>query len=396
MKKNLFVLTLSLCLLPFTASSADLANGKAINKNCALCHGLYGQGASGKLSPRLAGLPQEYLEKALKDYRSGARQNYMMLKTAALDKSSDKDIEDISAYLASIDLSKFDDFDIEHYGGDVDAGKEMYKDDCKTCHARDGFGKPKKEAPPLAGQHHEYLFQSVKMFQSKVRPHDNDPEDETFDDYSDKDISNIFAYVATLDNKKFEENAKFVPPQIEAKRAMVAAAKPAEPVKPAAPEAPGQVAKAASGKKVESQGGLKITDITQTVAQMALEDGVSVDDAVQAMLSKASDLNLKLVGEQHVSKELESRGVDTPHLSIFQFCDPMDARTMILSNPVFASYMPCRISLVEDENNKMWLMMLNLDMLINNDLLDSKVVDTAIRVNSAMLEVMVAGATGDF
>ncbi len=69
---------------------------------------------------------------------------------------------------------------------------------------------------------------------------------------------------------------------------------------------------------------------------------------------------------------------------------------MVISNPVFSSYMPCRISVVEDKEGKTWLMMLNLDMLIDSELLPSEVVDTAIKVNQQMLDIMVAGATGEF
>lgn len=393
MRKPLLFLVLSLVLFSYSAHAVDLHNGAAINKNCALCHGLYGQGASGKLSPRLAGFPKEYLEKALKDYRSGVRRNDMMMKTAALGEMSDKDIADISAYLALMDVSKDSSYNIETYSGDVKKGKDLYKSDCKTCHGSDGFGKPRKEAPPLAGQHHEYLFQSIAMFKSKLRDHDNDPEDETFDEYTDVDVTNILAYIATLDDVRFDKTAgyKFIPPAIKAKRNFVVVATKSEDSKES-----DKTAKPEEGKGTNQDSGLQITDITQTVAQMGLEEGVTKDDAIEAMLSKAVELNLKLVGQQNVSKELEARGVKTPYLAIFQFCDPMDARSMIMSNPVFASYMPCRISLVEDQKGKLWLMMLNLDMLVNNDLLDPKVIDTAIRVNSSMLEIMVAGSTGEF
>ncbi|CAA6802395.1 MAG: Unknown protein [uncultured Thiotrichaceae bacterium] len=390
MKKSLITLLLPFIMLPGISQAADLANGKSLNKNCALCHGTHGQGASGKLSPRLAGLPKEYLIKALEDYRSGKRQNYMMMKTAALDTISDKDIEDVSAYLSAIEIKKDPAFDIIQPTGDPEEGKDTFKGDCKSCHGRDGFGKPKKGAPPLAGQHHEYLFQSFKMFQSKLRHHDNDIEDETFDDLTDKDLTNITAYIATLDNKKFDTTGatKIKVPDVVAKRAVPAAPAPVI----AAASANSAPAKA----PVKKNPGLQVQDITQTVAQMQLEEGVTPEDAIQAMLSKATEINFKVVGQQHVSKELEARGVETPFLSIMQFCDPMDAREMIINNPIFASYMPCRISVVEDKDNKTWLMMLNLDMLINSELLDTKVVDTAIRVNSALLEIMVAGATGDF
>jgi uncharacterized protein (DUF302 family) len=151
-------------------------------------------------------------------------------------------------------------------------------------------------------------------------------------------------------------------------------------------------APATSGKA----GGLQISDIAQTVAQMEVKKGLKPDDAIQAMLSKAAELNMKLVGQQFVSKELEERGQKSPYLTILQFCDPDDAKTMVVHNPIYASYMPCRIAMVEDKEGNLWLMMLSLDMLINSDLLPPEVVEIAIRVNQTMLEIMVAGATGEF
>lgn len=372
--KKILLLPL-LLLLPFGAiQAADLARGAQINKTCALCHGNYGQGASGRLAPRLAGMPKEYLIKATKDYVSGVRKNPLMIRTTGLDKMSDQEIEDVSSYLASLDIASDRRFEIVHrFAGSVDKGKELYNDECKFCHARDGYGKPKKDAPPLAGQHSEYVFQSMKMFQAKYRIHDNDPDDDTFNEYSDPQIMDIAAYLATLDDKKIIAGKRFVPPRIRMAKA------PTRPVRPK-----------------RAQRGLRITDITQTVAQMPLNEGVSIDDAIDAMMSRAVELNLKLVGRQEVSKELEARGVDTPYLSIFQFCNPMDARVMIMSNPIFSSYMPCRISLVEDRQGKLQLMMLNLDILINSELVPQEVLDVAIRVNRGMLDIMMAGATGEF
>lgn len=352
---------------PIVSMAANLANGEKINKSCALCHGIYGQGAPGKLSPRIAGLPKEYLIKAIKEYRDGTRKYGLMVYTSQLDKATDADIEDVSAYLASIDLSSDERFNVSSTIGNEKAGRKLYKKECKSCHARDGYGKPNKEAPPLAGQHASYLFTTMKNFQSKVRIHDNDPEDDTFEDYEDDELTDIMAYVASLDDSKVVAGYKFVLPEFTA------------PV----------VAEAGADAT------LQISDIQQTVVKMALEDGVSQEDAIVSMNSKAAELNLKLVGEQYVSKELESRGVDSPYLSIHQFCNPMDARLMIIANPIFSSYMPCRISIVEDANGKTWLMMLNLDMLINSKLLPNEVIETAVKVNQQMLDIMVAGAKGD-
>ncbi|MEW8068824.1 MAG: DUF302 domain-containing protein [Candidatus Thiodiazotropha sp.] len=141
---------------------------------------------------------------------------------------------------------------------------------------------------------------------------------------------------------------------------------------------------------------INITDIKQTVVQMSVKDGVTRDDAVQALMSRAAEINLKYVARQQVSKELEARGLKTPYLDIFQFCNPEDARKMIIHDPIYAAYMPCRIAMVEDKDGQLWLMMLNLDMLINSELLPPELTEIAIRVNQAMLDVMVAGATGEF
>ena len=141
---------------------------------------------------------------------------------------------------------------------------------------------------------------------------------------------------------------------------------------------------------------VQMFDINQTVIKMALGDGISGDDAVDAMLSTAAELNMKMVGHQNVSKELQARGIDTPRLEIFQFCNPEDAVKMVKFNTIYAAYMPCRISLVEDSDGKIWLEMLNLDMIINAYPLPPELQAIAITINGTMLSILTAGATGAF
>lgn len=64
---NRMFLMAGLLFIPMLTNAADLANGERMSRSCALCHGLYGQGTPGRLSPRLAGMPAEYLVKATKD-----------------------------------------------------------------------------------------------------------------------------------------------------------------------------------------------------------------------------------------------------------------------------------------------------------------------------------------
>lgn len=347
--------------------AADMVNGQRINKSCALCHGSFGQGASGGLSPRIAGLPKQYIIKTMKDYVEGKRTYPAMVQVSKIDEFSAKDYQDIATYLASLDLSSDENFNIRADDGQVAAGKDIYRGDCKNCHNRDGYGKLSKDAPPLAGQHPGYLLTAMRGFKGRARVHANDPEDDTFEDFQDTDFVNLTAYLATLDDDRVVRGYAFKPPVY-------------------------RPALASARENLDSR--IQITDIKQTVVRMALEDGVTIEAAEEAMLAKAGAIDLKKVAQQKVSQYLAKQGVEMPHLSIYQFCNPLDARLMVIADPIFSSYMPCRISMVEDSQGKIWLMMLNLDMLIDSKLLTAEAVETAIRVNQQMLDVMAAGVTG--
>ena len=142
--------------------------------------------------------------------------------------------------------------------------------------------------------------------------------------------------------------------------------------------------------------GIQRFDIAQTVVKMPLEEGLSVDDAMDFMRSKAAELNMKIVAHQAVSKELQARGVDSGPLHIMQFCNPGDAHRMVMHNAIFAAYMPCRIALVEDAEGKIWLMMLDLNLLIDNTPLPPDMKEMAQGINDKLLQIMEAGAKGAF
>lgn len=93
-----FVLAANLNL----AFGGDVAAGKARAGMCATCHGALGISQLPN-APHLAGQPEIYTIEQLKLYRSGKRANEVM---AVIAKSlSDKDIEDLAAWYASIILT---------------------------------------------------------------------------------------------------------------------------------------------------------------------------------------------------------------------------------------------------------------------------------------------------
>jgi cytochrome c553 len=83
------------------ASAADIAKGQTLAQaQCAACHGKDFVSAIDKSYPILAGQYVDYLEKALRDYQTGARKNAIMVPLAK--PLSRDDIRNVSAYLASL------------------------------------------------------------------------------------------------------------------------------------------------------------------------------------------------------------------------------------------------------------------------------------------------------
>lgn len=134
--------------------------------------------------------------------------------------------------------------------------------------------------------------------------------------------------------------------------------------------------------------------IEQTVVKMPLLEGVSMDDAVSSMKLRANMHNMKLVAELPLSKQIEAMGKKARRMEIFQFCDPLTAQRMVEANIHFAAYLPCRIALVEDEKGKGWLVMMNLDMMLEGATLTRELKAEATRVRDALMDIMRAGAEG--
>ena len=90
---NLSLLLLLSVITPY--SLADYKAGQDKSQVCAGCHGVDGNSQI-NMYPRLAGQHRDYLEYALKGYRSGERKNAIMSGFA--NGLSDKDIQDLSEF----------------------------------------------------------------------------------------------------------------------------------------------------------------------------------------------------------------------------------------------------------------------------------------------------------
>ena len=101
MMKMRILVAASAALVAVPAQSADIAKGEQLAQaQCAACHGKDFSSPVDPSYPKLAGQYPDYLEKALRDYQTGARKNAIM---AGLAKPLTRaDIQNVSTYLGRL------------------------------------------------------------------------------------------------------------------------------------------------------------------------------------------------------------------------------------------------------------------------------------------------------
>jgi cytochrome c553 len=157
------------------AYSSDIDKGKELSASCAACHGDNGISVN-PVWPKLAGQNPKYLASQLYEFRKGAegnRNNAVMYGIAMT--LSDSDIEDLSAYYASLKSNvgltqdKYLELGRDMYrGGNMDIKIQA----CISCHGPNGQGNYAAAIPMLSGQHSQYTYQQLKNFQSSMRSND--------------------------------------------------------------------------------------------------------------------------------------------------------------------------------------------------------------------------------
>jgi len=139
----------------------DAKAGQAKAAVCGACHGMDGNSTDAQY-PKLAGQNEEYIVRQLHNFKSGKRQNPIMLGFAS--QLSGQDMANVGAYFMSQHV---------HPGvADeklVKAGEKIYREGdaklgipaCMACHGPDGRGNPGAAYPQLAGQHAQYLLKTL-------------------------------------------------------------------------------------------------------------------------------------------------------------------------------------------------------------------------------------------
>ena len=157
------------------AGPGDATAGEAKAAACAACHGADGNAADPQY-PNLAGQHEHYIARQLKLFKSGERDNAIMLGFAAT--LSSQDMRDIGAYFAQQAARPgVADETVIAEGPNAgrkffEVGQKLYRSgdpargipSCAACHGPTGAGVPGPSWPALHAQHAQYTAVQLRAF----------------------------------------------------------------------------------------------------------------------------------------------------------------------------------------------------------------------------------------
>lgn len=129
-----------------------------------------------------------------------------------------------------------------------------------------------------------------------------------------------------------------------------------------------------------------------------VEEGIAEEDVKASLKSLAVANDFLFVGESLFYKQVEAvTGKPFRHISFMTFCDVRVGMTMADYNDAYTAFMPCTISVVENQEGRLWLYALNMDFLIRGAReLPPEVKKQALKVRRIIREMMEGAAKGEF
>ena len=193
----------------------DIKKGKSAYAVCATCHGANGQGNEALNAPKIAGLPDWYVERQLNNFKRGIRGVHpkdiygQQMRPMAIALLNDEAVRDMTVYVATLksrSISKpvtvaSSSKAVTNVQAPV--SEPLYAP-CASCHGSEGEGNQKLGAPRLAGQHAWYIERQLRNWRDGIRgTHSEDlygiqmrPMAMTL--VKDSDLEKVVSFIGTL------------------------------------------------------------------------------------------------------------------------------------------------------------------------------------------------------
>ena len=145
-------------------------------------------------------------------------------------------------------------------------------------------------------------------------------------------------------------------------------------------------------KWVDSEG--DIADATMW--EVKVDEGVTLEEVIDAINSTAVQNNIKNVGELPLSEELNARGIQSGVIHVMSFCNPETARKMIDFSPAMGGFLPCRITIIEEEDG-LHIYSMNMDMAIKmGKKMPPELLKDTMQVRDTIWRMLQNGKSGEF
>lgn len=226
------------------AKPGDAKVGQTKAAACGACHGLDGNSSDAQY-PKLAAQHERYIARQLALFKTGERENPIMMGMAAA--VTPQDMRDIGAYFASQKTMPgvADDTAIKtgpNQGMKFYAvGERMYRGGdaaraipaCMACHGPTGAGNPGPAYPNLAGQHAAYVSAKLTAFRGGLvwgkKEYENKVMSQVAKNLTDEEIQALATYVNGLHSAQDDAANKKLASAAPAAAATTVAAPAAQP-----------------------------------------------------------------------------------------------------------------------------------------------------------------------
>jgi cytochrome c553 len=179
------------------ALEPDLANGLAVYRGCADCHGPEGWGMQSGLVPQIAGQHRTVVIKQLADIRAGNRETVVMAPYAAVEViGGTQAVADVAGYIDTLEISTAGG---KGPGEDLDRGQGLYVELCADCHGVSGEGNPEAFVPRIQAQQYEYLVRQFEWIRDGERRNANPQMQAQIAEMSEGDMQAVLDYVSRLE-----------------------------------------------------------------------------------------------------------------------------------------------------------------------------------------------------
>ncbi len=131
--------------------------------------------------------------------------------------------------------------------------------------------------------------------------------------------------------------------------------------------------------------------------EYAVEEDVSGDDVRESINALAEEYNMRVTGYVKMFTKEDAKPNEVKEARIFSLCSLHIAKVFLNYSRFFGGFMPCRIMYLQYGNGDAKLITMDLTLAIYGGYpLEDEMLDLAIQVNEAMIEIPKRAASGDF